>query len=758
MKPQITPRPKGGGFSKVIAAAALGLAAMPAFGVQDGPYCQDYPQTTGTWTQTKDLPQFNKPGTLTKVTITLQVDVAGSSLAIQNTAANTVSASSDVKLFFTGTVGAPANVPPLLNTLVINDSAGQFVGTMLAGDNNTGPLYSPPDGVVLSVSGTDSQSKTYTAPADNLSQFVGVGTIPIVVQVIGASADVSGGNFLSQFTALSSARACVTYEYEASSAPGISLLKSASKLTLDPFEKCTYTYTVQNAGGVPLTGITVKDDNGTPGFAGDDFFLTGPVIDDNGTPGTVLDDFTIPGPPFDLAVGHSARLTATVIPPICLDGVLSTGPTVNAGILIPQILPNGDVKVIFLQDFGVNDNTYGTGMVGWVNNSHTFGNLTGSDKLEFRFFDAANNVVMDVYLDTISQISGVTWAGGSYTYPSGYGTYGPFGAEGSFVQPFSSATDGSKIVAFWTSISENLNIGANLPNKAALIVNSPTSDDGNGNPVVNLLKAPGGWESINIYSCTVKGSIFDAGGGFGKVTIPDQHNSPAKQGGHVIVPFPVPCNVTNTALAHTVTAGGLDATGKAVVAIGTGGGGGLNGWISGDVGRPKKKGSSSITGTPPNESFSIDGGGKNIGGGDDQFQYLYQAGTGNCSITAKVLTIEKTENHALAGVDIRESLDKDSKHFGMFVTAADGIHLECRGASPSETKITGPTFKAPYWVRVTRTNNTFTGEYSTDGTTWVLLGTRTIVMTTGVDVGLGVCSHKDGELCTSTFDNVTLVP
>jgi len=31
---------------------------------------------------------------------------------------------------------------------------------------------------------------------------------------------------------------------------------------------------------------------------------------------------------------------------------------------VVQSLENGDVKVTFLQDFGINDNTYGTGAIG----------------------------------------------------------------------------------------------------------------------------------------------------------------------------------------------------------------------------------------------------------------------------------------------------------------------------------------------------------------------------------------------------------
>ncbi len=45
----------------------------------------------------------------------------------------------------------------------------------------------------------------------------------------------------------------------------------------------TWTYSVSNAGNVPLTGITVSDDNGTPGTTGDDFapaYSSGDANDD----------------------------------------------------------------------------------------------------------------------------------------------------------------------------------------------------------------------------------------------------------------------------------------------------------------------------------------------------------------------------------------------------------------------------------------------------------------------------------------------
>jgi len=328
--------------------------------------------------------------------------------------------------------------------------------------------------------------------------------------------------------------------------PGLKIEKTVNKPTIAPYEMVTYSYKVTNTGGTTLTNIVVTDDNGTPAFAGDDFTVG-----------------TIPS----LAPGASFTFTAQVIPVVSTTSVVNGNP-VNAGAVIVVVQQgNGDIKVTYLQNFGINDNLYGTGSIGWpVGKPHTFGNLTGSDKLELRFFDKNGNVVIDFYVDTITAASSVTVPGTGQviSYPSGYGTLGPFGGDGFMV-----AGNPNNIVTFSTSISDNLNKAANLPYKAALIVNSPTSLVG-GNVVVDPLKAPGGWNHINSYTAVVKGSAFVAGGGFGGVVVPDQHNSPNKLGGpNGMSTVAKDSTVVNTAKAATAVAGGgtLTATSTASVNI-----------------------------------------------------------------------------------------------------------------------------------------------------------------------------------------------
>jgi len=574
----------------------------------------------------------------------------------------------------------------------------------------------------------------YTAPGDDLSPYIGPGTIPYTFRASATASFQGSDNVNVHYPATAQASATVVYTYTPPTLPGLTLEKTASSLTLDPFKKCTYTYTVRNTGGVDLFNVEVTDDNATPAYLADDFVVG-----------------TIP----TLAAGQSVSLTAEVIPPVCLIAINADSPSLGkpAGSMITKILPNGDVQATYLQSFAINDNTYGTGMVGWTNGkTHTFGNLVGSDKLELRFFRNDGTVAWDGYLDTVSQISSYTFNGKTYTYPSGYGTAGPFDNEGSLVA--GSLTD---VVDFSTTISESLNRPLNVPFKPTLIINSPTTTGPNGTALVNLALAPGGWNATNGFSVTIKGSVFGASG-FGRVTVPDQHNSPAKDGGpHQTVTTNAACLVTNTATAKTLTAGGLTATAQAVVALtgasggggGGGGGGNLGDWTAADIGSPKKLGISTVTPT----LITIEGGGNDIGGADDQLHFLYQTGTGDCAIQAKVTSVEDTDPKAMAGVMIRETTKKNSKYASMLLTAREGIKLKSRGDGGELRK---DKLKAPYWVRVVRTGNVFTGSYSKDGVTWTVLGTKTITMGSNVLIGLAVCAHDDKKLCTGTFENVTL--
>jgi hypothetical protein len=83
-----------------------------------------------------------------------------------------------------------------------------------------------------------------------------------------------------------------------------------------------------------------------------------------------------------------------------------------------------------------------------------------------------------------------------------------------------------------------------------------------------------------------------------------------------------------------------------------------------------------------------------------------------------------------------------------------GLPANTGGSASSITNSTGIT--APYWVRLVRTEDTFTAFVSPDGINWASGGTTIVPMNANVYVGLVVGSVNYGTLCETQFDNVTL--
>src|SRR5436190_4438290 len=91
----------------------------------------------------------------------------------------------------------------------------------------------------------------------------------------------------------------------------------------------------------------------------------------------------------------------------------------------------------------------------------------------------------------------------------------------------------------------------------------------------------------------------------------------------------------------------------------------------------------------------------------------------------------------------------------MLLAASKRMNLQGRTATNGTTStIAGPIKPAPYWVRLDRAGNTFTGYRSLDGVTWTLVGSYTIPMSANVMVGLALTSHNVDATAVATFDNV----
>ncbi len=165
-------------------------------------------------------------------------------------------------------------------------------------------------------------------------------------------------------------------------------------------------------------------------------------------------------------------------------------------------------------------------------------------------------------------------------------------------------------------------------------------------------------------------------------------------------------------------------------------------------------------------TYSLTGAGADIWGNADQFHYAYKTLNGDGTMVARVVDVGTgTSEWAKGGVMIRQSLNADSTHAYMPITGpsatvasgGNGASFQRRlltaGASSNNDNATrvGP----PYWVKIERKGDAFSGFISADGVEWTQLGTaQTIAMGNPVYIGLAVTSHAAGQLRTFKFDNV----
>jgi hypothetical protein len=156
----------------------------------------------------------------------------------------------------------------------------------------------------------------------------------------------------------------------------------------------------------------------------------------------------------------------------------------------------------------------------------------------------------------------------------------------------------------------------------------------------------------------------------------------------------------------------------------------------------------------------VSGGGADIWGTADQFNFVSRALAGNGSVTAQVTAIANTDAWAKAGVMLRSDDTPGSPFANVNVTAGHGVIFEWRntaGAAAASVTIAGVV--APAWVRVTRFGNNFSGFYSTDGSHWTQIGTsQTIAMNATALAGLAVTAHNNDTLNGATFAGVAVQP
>jgi hypothetical protein len=155
--------------------------------------------------------------------------------------------------------------------------------------------------------------------------------------------------------------------------------------------------------------------------------------------------------------------------------------------------------------------------------------------------------------------------------------------------------------------------------------------------------------------------------------------------------------------------------------------------------------------------YRISGGGENIWGKADAFQFLWRKTSGDASIGFDVRFEGDGKNaHRKACGMFRQSLDADAAYADVAVHGDGLISLQFRREKGGATEEVKSTVKGPAAVRLERTGDAFTLHVTPKGKPAVAAGPVKLSLKDPVLVGLAVCSHDAATTETAVFSNVTL--
>ncbi len=180
-------------------------------------------------------------------------------------------------------------------------------------------------------------------------------------------------------------------------------------------------------------------------------------------------------------------------------------------------------------------------------------------------------------------------------------------------------------------------------------------------------------------------------------------------------------------------------------------------WSSADVGAAVPAGGQSLataTGT-----WTVSGGGADIGGTSDQFHFLWQQLAGSGGAAAHVTSQTNTNPAAKAGVMLRAGSSAGAPYYAALVTPGDGILVQERTAQGgTTTTVVNPSGSVPTYLWVSDTGSSVTTYTSPDGYTWQPLAGSTVSLSLGSTLlgGLAVTSHSSTQLSTATMDTVVV--
>ena len=161
-----------------------------------------------------------------------------------------------------------------------------------------------------------------------------------------------------------------------------------------------------------------------------------------------------------------------------------------------------------------------------------------------------------------------------------------------------------------------------------------------------------------------------------------------------------------------------------------------------------------------NGVWTVAGGGAGITTARDQFNFLTNTLSGDGALIARAVSQTGTDPGARAGIMIRNDNSSNAPEVSLLLTPGNGVIFCYRNiAGGTTTQLSATGISAPEWIRLSRSNNTFTATYSTNGTSWTALGSpQTISMANSILAGVAVSAHNNSLVNTGAFTCLLIVP
>jgi TolB protein len=184
-----------------------------------------------------------------------------------------------------------------------------------------------------------------------------------------------------------------------------------------------------------------------------------------------------------------------------------------------------------------------------------------------------------------------------------------------------------------------------------------------------------------------------------------------------------------------------------------------------DIGNPQRTGTALFD--PATNEYSVSGGGGNIWGGVDHFQFIWKKLSGDLVFAGEPTILPSTGNpkpppakpdHRKAVLMIRQSLDADSPYFDVSSHAEGMTALQWRDVKGGDSYEIRVSQAGPKSLRIEKHGDNLTvffADKSGDAPHYSG-ASHTLKLQEPFYVGLGVCSHVEENLETAIFAHVEL--